>query len=194
MKRENKSVTLLMRSLIKQVGKTHSACLAMLTAASLASPAFAGMPSGCTDLDLFPPQSAVDYGSQIQPIFSACTGCHGDGGLAGLDLRPGEAYGNLVGIASTTNPPQARVQPFEPADSLLLFAINCSETGGPSFQMPGTEPAQRALIRDWIAQGALARPAPRPVPVLHSWGAGVLVVLIVMALLSARVRVLRLRR
>lgn len=159
-------------------------------AASLASvlPAYAGAPSGCTDLDGFPQQQAVDFESRIEPIFSVCAGCHGEGGSAGLDLRPGEAYGNLVGVESTTNPPQARVKPFEPSDSLLLFAVNCTTTGGPSFQMPGTDPAQRALIRDWIAQGALARPAPQSIPVLHPIGVGILVALIMIVLLASRRR------
>ena len=151
-----------------------------------ALPAIAGTPTGCTDLDGFPEQQAVDFESEIQPILSNCAGCHGENGSAGLDLRPGEAYGNLVGVESTTNPPQPRVAPFDPADSLLLYAVNCSTTGGPSFQMPGTDPGQRALIRDWIAQGALARPAPRSIPVLNPMGIGILVLLFMLVLLFSR--------
>ena len=94
-----------------------------------ALPAIAGTPTGCTDLDGFPEQQAVDFESEIQPILSNCAGCHGENGSAGLDLRPGEAYENLVGVESTTNPPQPRVAPFDPADSLLLYAVNCSTTG-----------------------------------------------------------------
>jgi hypothetical protein len=151
-----------------------------------ALPAFAGTPAGCTDLDGFPEQQAVDFESRIQPIFSVCAGCHGEGGSAGLDLRPGQAYDNLVGVESTTNPPQARVQPFEPGDSLLLSAVNCATTGGPSFQMPGTDPDQRALIRDWIAQGALERPAPLSIPVLNPIGGGIFVVLAMLVLLASK--------
>lgn len=172
------------------------AAASIVIAVSLASgsPALAGTPSGCTDLDGFAPQQSVDFESRIQPIFTNCTGCHGENGAAGLDLRPGEAYGNLVGIESTTNPPQARVQPFEPGDSLLLAAVNCATTGGPSFQMPGTEPAQRALIRDWIAQGALERPVPSSIPVMHPIGLGILVVLITLAVLGSRLQSMRARR
>lgn len=148
-------------------------------------PVVAGTPSGCTDLDGFPEQQAVDFESQVQPIFLSCTVCHGEAGSAGLDLRPGEAYGNLVGVTSTTNPPQPRVQAFDPVDSLLLYAVNCSTTGGPSFQMPGTAPDERALIRDWIAQGALARPAPRSIPGLSLIGISILVALIMLALLAS---------
>lgn len=155
--------------------------------------AAAGTPSGCTDLDGFAPQQAVDFESRIQPIFSNCAGCHGENGSAGLDLRPGEAYGNLVGIESTTNPPQARVRPFEPGDSLLLSAVNCAVTGGPSFQMPGTDPGERALIRDWIAQGALERPAPRSIPVMSPIGFGILAVLVMLVPFVSRLQRVRSR-
>ncbi|MBS3743149.1 MAG: hypothetical protein KGY48_02235 [Wenzhouxiangellaceae bacterium] len=154
----------------------------MLTASRSAS----ALSSECTDLDAIPRQPAVDYESRIQPIFTSCTGCHGENGSAGLDLRPGQAYANLVGVESTTSPPQARVEPFEPEDSLLLSAINCAITGGPSFQMPGTDPAQRALIRDWIAQGALERPAARSVPAMHPAGLGILAALMLLVLFATR--------
>lgn len=157
------------------------ACLSSL-------PAVAGTPSGCTDLDVYPPQSDVDFTSQIEPIFSNCAGCHGDGGSAGLDLRPGEAYANLVGVESTTSPPQVRVQPFEPGNSVLLWAVNCTTTGGPAFQMPGNDPAERALIRDWIAQGALQRPAPQSVPVLHPVGTAILFALILLGAIVSGLR------
>lgn len=175
----------------KDTLRTISAFVVMSVACAMSLPALGGTPSGCTDLDVFPPQPAVDFTSQIEPIFSGCSGCHGDGGSAGLDLRPGEAYANLVGVESTTNPPQVRVRPFEPDDSLLLAAVNCTTTGGPSFQMPGTDPAQRALIRDWIAQGALARPAPRAIPVLNPVGAAILMALIMLALFVSRLRRVR---
>ncbi len=158
-----------------------------------ASRSASAVSSECADLDAIAPQRAVNFESRVQPIFSTCTGCHGAGGAAGLDLRPGEAYSNLVGVESTTNPSQARVQPFEPGESLLLSAVNCAVTGGPSFQMPGTEPGQRALIRDWIAQGALERPAPRAVPVLHPAGVGVLIALLLSWAVVSRSRIRRLR-
>lgn len=168
---------------MKEFGGVGALITVFAFAILISRPGFAGTPAGCTDLDGFPEQQAVDFESRIQPIFANCTGCHGENGSAGLDLRPGEAFGNLVGVESTTNPPQARVQPFEPGDSLLLSAVNCATTGGPSFQMPGTDPEQRALIRDWIAQGALARPAPRSIPVLNPIGIGVLIGLFVLVLL-----------
>lgn len=178
---------------MKKMRRILAAVAAVSLSGIFAASAVAQMPSGCADLDDFPERPRVDFRLQIEPILSGCTGCHGDGGAAGLDLRPGEAYGNLVGVESTTNPPQARVAPFDPADSLLLYSINCSVTGGPSFQMPGTDPGERALIRDWIAQGALARPAPRAVPVLDLLATVILALLVVLVLLRTRVRSLRSR-
>ena len=181
---------------MKKIRRVLAAVATVSLSVIFAASAVAQTPSGCTDLDNFTERPAVAFESQIEPILSGCTGCHGDGGAAGLDLRPAEAYGNLVGVASTTNPPQARVAPFDPDDSLLLYAVNCSTTGGPSFQMPGTDPAESALIRDWIAQGALASPVPRAVPVLNPLATfilALLVVLVVLVLLRTRVRSLRSR-
>lgn len=180
-------------TILKQPSIVTAAAIVIAIWSAFASSAAAGTPSGCADLDGFAPRQAVDFESRIQPIFTNCTGCHGENGSAGLDLRPGEAYANLVGIESTTNPPQARVQPFSPADSLLLSALNCDTTGGPSFQMPGTDPAQRALIRDWIAQGALERPAPRSIPVMHPIGLAILAALILLVLFASGPRRLRSR-
>jgi len=171
---------------LKQFSVSAAVSTAFVALMTFALPAVAGTPMNCTDLEGFPERQAVDFESQIQPIFAACSGCHGDGGSAGLDLRPGEAYANLVGVVSTTSPPQLRVQPFEPADSLLLSAVNCAQTGGPAFQMPGTDPEQRALIRDWIAQGAPARPAPRSIPVLNPVGMGIFFALVILVLLVSR--------
>ena len=127
-------------------------------------------PSQCDDLGVFEPTPRVDFATQIQPILSSCTACHGDGGAAGLDLRAGRAHANLVGVTATTNPQWLRVAPGAPDQSLLLSAVNCEVTGGPGFRMPGTEPAERALVRDWIAQGALRQPTALPVPILSGAG------------------------
>lgn len=159
----------------------HPALIAFptLVLATLSGPLAAGAsPSGCTDLGGFEEVPAVDFESRIQPILDGCTGCHGASGSAGLDLRAGEAYANLIGVTATTNPDRQRVEPFSPDDSLLMSAINCQVTGGPAFQMPGTDPEERAVIRDWIAQGALPAPAPLAVPAWSVTGAALLILLL----------------
>lgn len=130
-------------------------------------PARAGIgAAGCDDLDAIAETPGVDFQSAIQPTFdSNCTGCHGEFGPADLDLRSGESYDNLVGVISTTNSSRLRVEPFSPETSALFLAVNCDSPGGPGFRMPGTDQQQRALIRDWIAQGALAEPAAAPEPI-----------------------------
>ncbi|RFF30434.1 hypothetical protein [Wenzhouxiangella sediminis] len=136
-----------------------------LVAMSAAAQAGVGA-SGCDDLSGIAETPMVDFQSQIQPIFdNSCTGCHGASGPAGLDLRPGESYGNLVGVISTTNTSRLRVEPFSPESSALFLAVNCDAPAGPGFRMQGTDAQQRALIRDWIAQGALAEPAGAPEPI-----------------------------
>ncbi|NBB92412.1 MAG: hypothetical protein GVY32_04490 [Gammaproteobacteria bacterium] len=141
--------------------------------------------TGCADLSGFAETSQVDYQSQIEPIFASCSGCHGEFGPAGLDLREGEAYANLVGVTSTSNPARQRVEPFEPESSALLLAVNCTSPGGPGFQMGDVALEDRALIRDWIAQGALPEPAgqqppPIGVPADQPWALAVLIALMML--------------
>lgn len=138
----------------------------VLTLATVA-PARAGIgAAGCDDLDAIAETPGINFQSIIQPIFdNTCTGCHGASGPAGLDLRAGESYDELVGTISTTNTSRLRVEAFSPETSALFLAVSCDSPGGPGFRMPGTDPQQRALIRDWIAQGALAEPAAAPEPI-----------------------------
>ncbi len=161
----------------------------------LAGPgALAGEPSGCEDLGEFPEAPGVDFENEIQPILDSCTGCHGENGQGGLDLRPGESWGNLVDQPSLSNPDRLRVAPFDPEESSLFLAVNCEDPGGPGFQMPGVDLEARALIRDWIAQGALEEPEPEPtpdpvtIPVLGQGG------LVIMALLLGLLGLLAVRR
>ncbi|NEZ05134.1 hypothetical protein G4Y73_13335 [Wenzhouxiangella sp. XN201] len=143
--------------------------------------------SGCDELDAFPASPAIDFATQIQPILDGCTGCHGASGPAGLDLREGEAWSNLVGVPATTNPERLRVAPFDPQDSVLFNAVNCDNPGGPSFRMPGTTAEQRALIRDWIAQGALEEPPAPEAQAVPFMPAPIAILLaLLLALMAAR--------
>ncbi len=122
-------------------------------------------PSGCTDLSGIAETPMVDFETDIQPLFDTCVNCHGAGGAEGLDLRQGESYDNLVKVVSTTNDPLMRAEPFNADESVLLLAVNCEQPGGPSFQMPGIENLNdRALVRDWINQGAWPEPTEPTIP------------------------------
>ena len=136
-------------------------CLAGLCSLGLivATAAAAGSgPSGCDDLGSIAETPGVDYRTRIQPILDGCASCHDESGPAGLDLRDGESYDNLVGVVSTTNASRLRVAPSDPGASALFLAVNCDSPDGPGFRMPGTTLSEQALIRDWIAQGALPEP------------------------------------
>jgi len=166
------------------------ACTALLM--TIAAPALAGTgATGCDDLSGIAETPMVDFQSQLQPIFDTCAGCHNASGPAGLDLRDGESYDNLVGVISTTNASRLRVDPFNPDVSALFLAVSCDSPGGPGFRMPGTTPQQRALIRDWIAQGALPEPAGAPepisVPIDSRWALAVLAAML-MLLAATRFR------
>ncbi|MEE4638966.1 MAG: PQQ-dependent sugar dehydrogenase [Wenzhouxiangella sp.] len=146
------------------------ACWA-LSIVGTVTPALPAEPQGCDLLDSVPATPAVDFDTQIQPLFNdlGCTGCHGEWGAAGLNLLPGASWAALVGQPATTNPDRLRVEPFRPDRSTLLHSVNCDIPGGPAFRMddPMGNPltlADQALIRDWIAQGAHPEPFAPAIP------------------------------
>jgi mono/diheme cytochrome c family protein len=117
--------------------------------------------AACSDDDdggpLDPGPTPVSYASEIQPIFDAsCVRCHGEGGSGGLDLRPGDSHGNLVGVISQNYAPAVLVVAGEPTDSVLYEKI--ADTGRFGGVMPpgaGALPDEEiALIRRWIEEGA----------------------------------------
>lgn len=129
------------------------------TTASLAHWTPRTAPTGCDDLNAIEPIPNLDFEADIQPLFSNCINCHGANGGGGLDLRPGEAYAQLVNVPTSSLQERPRVAPFDPDNSSLFLAVNCASPGGPFFSMPGiNEPEARALLRDWINQGAHETP------------------------------------
>ena len=123
---------------------------------------------------------AVDFESQIQPIFTnscALSGCHtGEtlvfGGLSGggLILLDGQSYDQLVGVEGKYTSGTTRVIPGNSAESLLIRKLEGDD--GVGSRMPASggplEPETIQLIKDWIDQGAL-REAPTAVARLP-WG------------------------
>ena len=116
--------------------------------------------TGCSDEGADPvapaPPEGVSFSAQVKPIFNAiCSGCHGLNGNGGLDLREGQAFGNLVGVESQGYPGH-RVVPGDPDSSVLHRKLN--GLSGVDDQMPlGGPPLPEAslnLIRDWIFEGA----------------------------------------
>jgi mono/diheme cytochrome c family protein len=98
---------------------------------------------------------------QAQILTPACVPCHSDDGRTpsgGLNMKPGTAYSNLVGVASTGKPGAIRVIAGNPSGSYLIQKLE----GAPDIvglRMPRNGPpyltdAQIALIRLWIQNGA----------------------------------------
>lgn len=92
---------------------------------------------------------------------AACSSCHNPQNAqfaANLNLADGSAYGQLVGIPSTTKPGAVRVIAGDPDNSYLIQKIIGSSdivgqrmprTGGPYLT-----DGQVLVIRRWIALGA----------------------------------------
>ncbi len=103
-----------------------------------------------------PPSETVSFATDVQPIFdNNCVGCHGDGGNAGLDLRSGLSYTNLVQNPSTESA-LARVEPDLPMQSWLYLKLTGQQNFGTEMP-PGSllDADTTDLVRTWIEEGAL---------------------------------------
>ena len=90
----------------------------------------------------------------------ACTNCHTDAGRtppAGMVLRSGVAYSNLVGAASSGKPGATRVIPGDPENSYLIHKLE-GRPGIVGTPMPRgnalLSAGQILVIRRWIELGA----------------------------------------
>ena len=110
-----------------------------------------------------PPVNTAPTLAQIQTqIFDPiCTACHTDVGRspsAGLNLKAGSAFTQLVGVASSNNPGAVRVIPGNASGSYLVQKLE-GAAGIVGLRMPRNGPpfltdAQITIIRDWITAGA----------------------------------------
>ncbi len=131
---------------------SRAACL--LAAVLLA----AGGLWGCADEGRDPgapemPDDTIEYASAVQPLWDAhCGGCHGAGGLGGLDLRSAVSYENLVGVASSGYAYE-RVVAGQPDESLLYLKLIGAADVGDVMPPAGALPAaDLATVRQWIEQ------------------------------------------
>jgi mono/diheme cytochrome c family protein len=95
----------------------------------------------------------VSFAQQIQPIFDAsCVGCHGIGGNAGLDLRPGFSHANLVGVAAQASTGTLVI----PAASNTSVLYNRLTGNGLGLMPPGDalDSTTLDLVARWIDEGA----------------------------------------
>jgi mono/diheme cytochrome c family protein len=118
----------------------------------------------CERAPVEPEEPSSPTFTEIQAdIFSqscARSGCHvGDNAPQGLDLSAGNAYANLVEVASNQVPDLQRVDPGNPDDSYLVIKLEGGDRmAGGTSQMPFGGPAlsdeKIQQVRDWIAEGA----------------------------------------
>jgi len=87
----------------------------------------------------------------------ALADCHvGPAPQAGMDLSPGAAYGQIVGVASTQQSGLARVEPGDPELSYLVRKLR-GDPGISGSPMPLTgsiSDGARQLVIDWVRRGA----------------------------------------
>ncbi len=96
---------------------------------------------------------------QDKVLTPVCTGCHaGSVAPAGLRLDAGNSYAALVGVASAEAPSLRRVAAGNPDDSYLVQKLEGRAAVGARMPLGGPylDAATVAVIRQWIAAGALA--------------------------------------
>jgi len=92
--------------------------------------------------------TCVNFSTEIKPLFSSCTGCHG--GSGGLSLS---TYTSLM-IGGNSG---AVVTPGDGSGSLLVKKLRGTASGSqmPKNGPPYLDPATINLIETWIDEGAL---------------------------------------
>jgi hypothetical protein len=117
-------------------------------------------PTSGSSTDTRTVQANPSFSATIQEIFNrrGCTGssCHGTARMAGLDLRTGASYGNLVGVRATSEP-IVRVIPGDPNGSYLVIKLEGRQSVGDRMPQTGAplDSIDLTNIRNWISQGAL---------------------------------------
>jgi hypothetical protein len=99
------------------------------------------------------------FAQHIQPIFTAScalSGCHNAGAAAGLDLRAGRSYAQLVGVASTQDPSTLRVEAGDAQNSYLVIKIEGRQSIGSRMPLGRTSLSaeETGTVRNWIGLGA----------------------------------------
>ena len=117
--------------------------------------------TGCERAAPVQQQVAVTFSSIQQNVLTpscAVSGCHlGGSAPLGLDLSAGNAYGNLVNIASGEIPRFMRVEPGNADSSYLVLKIEGDPVIIPERMPRGRAPLpadQIQAVRDWIEDGA----------------------------------------
>jgi hypothetical protein len=99
------------------------------------------------------------FGTVVQEIFNrkgcASGSCHGTGASAGLDLRTGNSYAQLVNVTATQSA-VARVIPGNADGSYLIIKVEGRQTVGQQMPIGGSalDNIDLTNLKNWINQGA----------------------------------------
>lgn len=99
------------------------------------------------------------FQADVQEIFDrvgcSTSGCHGSAARAGLDLRTGSAWANLVDVTAT-NEAVSRVIPGDAQASYLVIKLEGRQTVGSRMPLGGTplDNIDLTNVRNWIDNGA----------------------------------------
>jgi hypothetical protein len=129
-----------------------------------------------SDGDIPPIPECVDHDPTVSPTLAptltdvaavvfqqSCTfnACHGSAAAAGLHLQAPDLHAELLGHRVAGNIGATLVEPGDPESSWLYqIMANCEPEGGSGSHMPLNAPVllddqSIALVREWIADGAL---------------------------------------
>jgi hypothetical protein len=109
-----------------------------------------------------PPETPIDdpsFAQDIQAIFNiscALSNCHSAASAsAGLVLTTGQAYGNIVNVASTQDPTKNLITPSDAQNSYIVIKLEGRQTTGVRMPFGGNLSSVRIQnIKNWINQGA----------------------------------------
>jgi len=109
-----------------------------------------------------PPSGSVSFKNDVQPIFTAScasSSCHGGSSpQKGQNLTVGNAFSNIVNVASVEVPSYLRVKPSSSDSSYLYMKITGdSRIASGTVKMPkggSLSSADIQTIKNWIDQGA----------------------------------------
>lgn len=105
-------------------------------------------------------KAAPSFANDIQEIFNrrGCTAssCHGSAQSAGLDLRSGSSYANLVGVDATSEN-EVRVLPGNADQSYLVIKLEGRQLVGARMPLVGAvlDNIDLTNIKNWINQNAV---------------------------------------
>ncbi len=105
-------------------------------------------------------KAAPSFANDIQEIFNrrGCTAssCHGSAQSAGLNLRAGSSYANLVGVDATSES-KVRVIPGNADQSYLVIKLEGRQSVGARMPLGGAalDNIDLANIKNWINQNAV---------------------------------------